>query len=392
MRHIGLFVLTFFSTLLVGAELITGKVFFTYGFEVDPEFVLSFAELHIGLPYALGFLAFLTFHEFGHYFVAVYHKVKTSLPYYIPIYIPFVLNIGSLGAVIRLKEIPKSTRQFFDIGISGPLAGFVISVGLLFHGLTHLPDKETYILNIHPDYAETFGGVPDTEMMKAYLASFDTKAQDSLSQQKPFVYFVGSSMLMDWMMEHIPDDPEQVPPPFEIMHYPFLFVGFITLFFTALNLLPMGQLDGGHIVYGMFGQKTAGYIARIAAITLLFFGGTGFASFQDGGIGLLNIAIYLLFLVFICRSLLYSKEPSHLIALSLTIFVIQLGMKWLFPEIQPNLIWLIYAFLVVRIVGIDHPPAAHEHRVNTLRQGLGWLAIVIFILCFTPNPVWMEGM
>ncbi|MCB0838535.1 MAG: site-2 protease family protein, partial [Bacteroidetes bacterium] len=127
--HLGLFLITLFTTFLVGAELITGKIWFGYGL-VAPEGLLGWDQIWLGVPYGFGFILFLTFHEFGHYLTAVYHRVKTTLPFYIPLFIPIpgVLNIGSLGAVISLREIPSSTRKFFDIGIAGPLAGFVISL------------------------------------------------------------------------------------------------------------------------------------------------------------------------------------------------------------------------------------------------------------------------
>ena len=172
--HIGLFLLTLLTTLMVGAELVSstqlfilggksvaiGKSWFAWVYtskEIALESVqLSLQDLVKGIPYSFSFLAFLTFHEFGHYFTSVYHKVKCSLPYYIPIYIPFImLNIGSFGAVIRLKEIPDSTRKYFDIGIAGPLAGFVVSIFLLVYGFSHLPDVDEYVLGIHSEYYET---------------------------------------------------------------------------------------------------------------------------------------------------------------------------------------------------------------------------------------------
>ena len=146
--HGGLFLLSLITTMMVGAELVEKKYWFTWGLldpELDPaNYVFQLKDLWKGLPYSLAFLGFLTVHEFGHYFTAMYHRVRSSLPYYIPIYIPIpgVLNIGSFGAVIRLKETPRSTREYFDIGIAGPLAGFVVSLLLLVYGFTTLPPME----------------------------------------------------------------------------------------------------------------------------------------------------------------------------------------------------------------------------------------------------------
>ncbi|MEM9986614.1 MAG: site-2 protease family protein, partial [Bacteroidota bacterium] len=255
--HLGLFLLAWGTTMLAGAELITGN--FLLG-----DF--GWKDFWQGWPYSLSFLAFLTFHEFGHYFTAVYHRVRSSLPFYIPFYIPFMgLNIGSMGAVIALRERPSSTRKYFDIGVAGPLAGFVISLLLLFYGFSHLPSLEETVYAIHPTYIEEFGEVPSEDRMDQWLKEENIQS-----------IAIGSNLLFEWFKNNIPTDPAQVPPSFEIMHYPFIFVGFITLFFTALNLLPIGQLDGGHVVYGLFGRRVAGIIARLATVSLLLMGGTGF--------------------------------------------------------------------------------------------------------------------
>jgi len=383
LRYILLFLAAVLTTTIAGAEHITGKLFFGFGV-VPPEHLLDYADLTKGLPYSFAFLAFLTVHEFGHYFTAIYYRVKTSLPFYIPMYIPGMLvNIGSLGAVIRLKSIPESTRKFFDIGIAGPLAGFVVSILLLIYGFATLPPMEEYVLSIHPEYLEMeeFCGVPTEAQMDAYLQA-DT---DRISLK------VGSSLLFEFLAYVIPSDPSQVPSPYEIIHYPFLFVGFITLFFTALNLLPIGQLDGGHVTYGMFGRKQAGYISRAAVIGLLFMGGTGLMDLRNFADIYVGMGFYTMFLVYVCGQILQSRDAKWVLAMAAPIFMMQLLIKWNFPSIEPNLMWLFFALLGVRFVGMDHPPAYMEHRVNRPRQILGWVAIVIFILCFTPNPLLVVG-
>lgn len=390
--HIGLFLLTVLTTLMVGAELVSAKIWFAWLFIPEEaqhlleETQLSCKDIWQGIPYSFSFLAFLTFHEFGHYFTSVYHRVKCTLPYYIPIFIPIsLLNIGSFGAVIRLKEIPDSTRKYFDIGIAGPLAGFVISVAVLVYGFATLPDINEYILNIHDEYCLSFDfdtpRAPTDAEMVAYIEAEEGRQ----------TYYIGTSILFELLKNIVVEDPMQIPNRFEIMHYPLLFAGYITLFFTALNLLPIGQLDGGHIVYGMFGRKVSGYVSRISVVALLFIGGTGLV--ELGGIkeNLLSLAFYLLFVYYVCKRLFPKIEIAQLITLILSIFSIQLLIKWNFPQIEPNAIWLIYAFLVIRVIGIDHPPAIQEHRVNRPRQILGWLAILIFILCFSPNPIGMAG-
>jgi membrane-associated protease RseP (regulator of RpoE activity) len=380
--HLGLFLLTLFTTLMVGAELITGKIWTGWGM-VPEEILLSWNQIWLGLPYGLGFITFLTFHEFGHYFTAVFHRVKTTLPFYIPLFIPVpgILNIGSLGAVISLREIPSSTRKFFDIGIAGPLAGFVISIFLLSYGLTHLPVKEDFILGIHPEFVETFDGVPTDAEMVAFI-----------EQEEGQAYRIGTNLLMEVLKFLLVDDPKALPGDFELIHYPFLFVGYITLFFTALNLLPIGQLDGGHIIYGMFGKKTSGYISRMAVITLLLFGGTGYVNIRDlNEVSFFTMGLYIMFMIYMFTKILGTQTWRLPAAMTLILFMIQVMFKINFPEIEPNFIWLFYAWMVTRFVKLDHPAALHEHIVNRPRKILGWVAIAIFILCFTPNPIEVVG-
>lgn len=381
--HIGLFLISVFTTLLVGAELVTGKFWLSWGV-IDAEHLLSWADLSKGIPYSFAFLAFLTFHEFGHYFTAVYHQVKSSLPFYIPVYIPIpgLLNIGSFGAVIALRSVPESTRKFFDIGIAGPLAGFVVSLLILIYGFATLPPADEYILNIHPEYTEIFGGVPDDHQMRAYI----------LANENLQAYKVGKNLLFELLRHIVPADQSRVPGQFEMIHYPLLFVGYITLFFTALNLLPIGQLDGGHIIYGMFGRKTAGYISRMAVIVLMLFGGTGNMEIRDISVGKVFImGMYAMFLVYILSKILGRNNWQQIGFMTLIILMIQVVIKLNIPSIQSNFIWLFYGWMVVRFIKVDHPPARHEHRVNRPRQILGWVAIVIFILCFTPSPIQVIG-
>lgn len=408
--HLGLFLLTLLATTFVGAEHVSGR--FWIGWGAPPEYLLSASEFWLGLPYSLSFLAFLTFHEFGHYFTAVYHKVRVSLPYYIPIYIPLgglVFNIGSFGAVIRLKEVPNSTRKFYDIGIAGPLAGFVISVLLLVYGFSHLPPMEEYVMNIHPNYLEEYCEVP-------------TEAQQlqTVIDQGGQTFRIGTNLLFEFLKSIVPPDQSQVPTQFEVIHYPFLFVGYLTLFFTALNLLPIGQLDGGHIIYGMFGRKSASTIARIAVILLLFAGGTGlfdpgrlgpvfqsmgkhiqeiFATFSpEAGMNLfydslifVGLFLYAVFIRFIYNRLFPDIRKDQTWMLTVLTLLSQALLASLIGGLEMNFIWLLYAFLVVRFLGVDHPPAYHEHKVNLPRQVLGWVAIIIFILCFSPTPIEVVG-
>lgn len=333
-----------------------------------------------GWSYSFCFLLFLTFHEFGHYFTAVYHRVKCSLPYYIPIFIPYsALNIGSMGAVIRLRQQPDTTTKFFDIGIAGPLAGFVISVLLLTIGFATLPPLEEKIFELHPEYQRIWGYVPsEAELIAKYGDS-----------QYPQLMYVGHSLLFDGMASLIAD-PDRLPHHFELMHYPMLFVGFITLFFTALNLLPIGQLDGGHIIYGLFGKWTAGLISRITVVLLVTIGGLGLFSFpnlnmEKEGIFLL---VYLMYLFTVLIKVTGSERKAQAVVLIILVLLVQQVVQMVGDIHRAhNLVWLVYGLIATRLIGLDHPPALREESLDFKRKLLGWFGIVIFILCFSPAPV-----
>jgi membrane-associated protease RseP (regulator of RpoE activity) len=372
--HGGLAIVTLFTTTLAGAELITGRMWDAWLGKFDT----AWRHWLTGLPYSLSFLAFLTCHEFGHYFAALYYRVKTSLPYYIPVYFPYApMNIGSFGAVIRLRDTPRSTAEYFDIGVAGPLAGFVVSVALLAYGYTHLPPPE-YLYQIHPDY-EFIGGMPTEEQILDRIPPYGPP---------PFIYRTGNSALT-WFFEQYVADPARLPNHFETIHYPFLFVGFITLFFTALNLLPIGQLDGGHVVYGLFGRKYANLVSRVTIVALVLYGGTGFILDDDFDIDLTprGVANGIYFAVVSLIGIkLFGNITRGIIFCSIMITV-QWMLIRLFPGAEPSPVWVAYAFVGTFLIRPEHPPAQREHRLGPGRKAIGILTLVIFILCFTPRPL-----
>jgi membrane-associated protease RseP (regulator of RpoE activity) len=391
--HIILFMMTVVTTMMAGMEFITAKswaIWFQYqyltrieGMTVPPppaHIMPNAFDFLKGWSYSFCFLLFLTFHEFGHYFTAVYHRVRCSLPYYIPIFIPFsALNIGSMGAVIRLRQQPDTTTKFFDIGIAGPLAGFVISIILLTVGFATLPPPEEKIFALHPEYQRIWGYVPSEAEL---LAKFG-------NPKYPQLMYVGHSLLFDGLAMLIAD-PARLPHHFELMHYPMLFVGFITLFFTALNLLPIGQLDGGHIIYGLFGRRVAGLISRITVVVLVTIGGVGLFSFptmnwEHEGIFLL---VYLIYLFTVIIKVTGSERKAQAVVLIILVLLVQ-QMVQMIGNIDRayNLVWLLYGLIATRLIGLDHPPALREESLDFKRKLLGWFGIVIFILCFSPAPV-----
>lgn len=377
--HIFLFLVTVFTTTVAGAEMVTGQSFFPSG--VVPA-GLDLGDLGKGLVFSFCFLFFLTVHEFGHYLTAVYHRVRCSLPYYIPIFIPGMpLNIGSFGAVIRIREVPPSRRIYFDIGVAGPLAGFVIALGMLIYGLLDLPPMVETVLAIHPEYLTEYGGIPSAA---------------DLSERGDLLV-LGESILTKFLMAVLPIDRTQLPPDFEMMHYPFIFVGHLTMFFTALNLLPIGQLDGGHVVYGLFGRRVSSVVSRVAVLCLLLVGGTGvmkLAPYDPAVTSWLTflldealaIALYLM-IAFLVFSRVFAGRPWwHFLLMAAALGAGQWAFNLVLP-VDSNPIWVLYALIATRMVGLDHPVAYDDRPLSLRQRVLGWLAILIFVLCFTPAPV-----
>ncbi|MDQ1264953.1 MAG: hypothetical protein QG635_103 [Bacteroidota bacterium] len=300
---------------------------------------------HYGITYSILILTFLSSHEFGHYFAARYHKVDATLPYYIPA--PnFIMPFGTFGAVIRTRTAISSKIALFDIGAAGPLAGFIVSVGFLIYGLMTLPGIE-YIYNIHPEYLFKYGGkIPKTNL------------------------FFGDTALFSILAKYFANPAGFLPPMNEIYHYPFLCVGWFGLFVTSLNLLPIGQLDGGHILYAMFGKRQ-GIIARFVWWGMIVI-----------GIGsLLNLLILLL----------QDDSPGRIL-----IFLrnnILPGLNWL-KNVVPWYFetwtgWIFWAILTRIVIKLDHPQIGDDKPLGSARTILGWLIIVIIFLCFSYNGIYI---
>lgn len=380
--HIFLFLVTVFTTMMAGAEhRLAGLFFNPVTFEPG---TLEFSQLHHGWIFSVSFLTFLTFHEFGHYFTALYHGVRTTLPYYIPVFLPFsVVNIGSFGAVIRIREVPGSRRKYFDIGVAGPLAGFVISILLLVIGFSTLPPWEGYLGDIHPQYL-ALGHIPTKEAASEMFSG-------------SIMPVTGSNLLYE-ALAALFADPRNLPPPHEVYHYPLLFAGFLTLFFTALNLLPIGQLDGGHVIYGLFGKRVHAIVSRVAVMILLFFGGTGlmylpsYAPAQWGSLWYYIANHALIFLLYggliylVMRRMNPNWSVWMRLWMTISVMAVQYIANLLVPGIQVNGLWLVYVFLSVTMIGLDHPASHDEAPLNLGRKLIGWLAILIFVLCFSINP------
>ncbi|MGI4734924.1 MAG: site-2 protease family protein [Janthinobacterium lividum] len=359
--HIGLFLLTLLTTVLAGSSLTRGGLDFIDLSIFGLPAAQRAEELGRGLTYALAFLGVLTVHEFGHYFVARYNHVRTSLPYYIP----FPLGLGTFGAVIRIQEPIFSRREFFDIGLAGPLAGLVVAVGVLAYGFTHLPDPLAYVQHIHPEFIR-FGA----DYARAY------EGQLGLTLSRPLLY----QLLERWLA-----DPTRLPHPNELMHYPVLVAGGLSLFFTALNLIPIGQLDGGHILYGLLGPRRAGRLSMGLFVAFIFYAGLGIFSLHSGWhTWLYGGAPYALYLWLVFRKAL--PRPRQVVALGALVWAGQLAVATLWPAVPGQPGWLLFGLLLGRVSGIFHPSAPDERRLSPGRQVLGWVMVALFVLCFSPSP------
>jgi membrane-associated protease RseP (regulator of RpoE activity) len=322
--HLGLFLLTFFTTTIAGVLWLNR----------DP-FELS--NFHLGIPYSASILFILACHEFGHYFASRYHQVDATLPYFlpfppVPVLLQLFLNFGTFGAVIRTKSIVPSKKAMFDIGVAGPIAGFFASLLVLTYGFLHLP-SQNFILSIHPDY------------------DFVLNASAS-AQGVPLAF--GNTLLYAGLQSLFTHPSVQfVPPMTEIYHYPYLCAGWFGLFVTALNLIPMGQFDGGHLIYAMFG-KFHRRIAQISFYTLLALSAP---SLSDS---LLRILL----------GFVYKHDVGQIIPFA--------QYSWS--------AWFFWALIALYIVKLFHPPVADETPLDNRRMTIGWFCIAIFIVSFSLNP------
>jgi len=234
--HCSLLIFTFLTTTLAGVQWLNQNPF-------------ELENFHAGLAYSSLLLTFLLSHELGHYFAARSHRIDATLPYFLPF--PAFLGLapfGTFGAVIRLKEPVSSRRTLFDIGAAGPISGFIVTFVILVIGFLTLPPKE-YLYTIHPEYA-----------------SMSSLPEGGLT--------FGNSLLYWILSVSLPSRTAFVPPMNELYHYPFLCVGWFGLLVTSMNLIPVGQLDGGHIASVLF-PRHHHKIAQWSLISLMILGTLG---------------------------------------------------------------------------------------------------------------------
>jgi membrane-associated protease RseP (regulator of RpoE activity) len=213
--HFTLFLLTVLTTLIVGTHIALNYAQNRPAFDWDVS-LAYFRELWrhpglltLGVPFSFTLLSILLAHELGHYFTCRHYGVRATYPYFIPA--PTL--IGTLGAFIRIKSPLVNRRELFDVGISGPLAGFLLAIPALIVAIFL-----------------TKGIMPTT-------------TPDSISLGSPLAVILLAKLLRNGIN------------PAEIILHPVGCAAWVGLFATALNLLPVGQLDGGHILYAVLGDK-----------------------------------------------------------------------------------------------------------------------------------------
>ncbi|MCK5235350.1 MAG: site-2 protease family protein [Deltaproteobacteria bacterium] len=269
-----LFLTTIFTTITAGA-------FFSGVMPFD-----SLSDFLKGVPFSLSLLVILAAHEFGHYLAAVKHKVRSTLPFFIPAP-PIPPMIGTFGAVIKMKSPILTKRALIDVGIAGPLSGFVVAVIVTLIGL-----KFSIIVPATGD----IGGI---SLGNSLIFKFLT-----------FIVF------------------GVVPEGHDVLLHPAAFAGWIGFFVTFLNLLPIGQLDGGHVVFAHLSRH-------------------------------------------------HRKISIFIIALLVSFGVV----AW------PG--WLVWAILVT-LIGIWHPPIMDEHLTpGSTRNVLSVASFAVFILTFIPAPFYI---
>jgi membrane-associated protease RseP (regulator of RpoE activity) len=237
---LALLLVTLFTTTFVGSQIngVTEKVL-----QANPRALIQ------GLPYAISLIAILGIHESGHYLAAKFHKIKTTLPYFIPI--PFFL--GTFGAFIQIRSPIPHRKALFDVSIAGPLAGLVITIPLFIWGLYHSPI------------------VPLSE--RSGMLNFDS-------------FTPTFSLLITLLSKLTLGSALNAKTAIDL--HPVAVAGYLGLIVTAFNLMPVGQLDGGHIAHAMFGQRTSMAIGQVARLCMLLL------SFLEPGLLLWAMILFLM--------------------------------------------------------------------------------------------------
>lgn len=266
--HVLLFLATLFTTTLAGS------------FQAGVNPLDDLRLLVRGLPFSATLMGILLVHEMGHFLMSRLHGVEATPPYFIP-GPPFL--IGTFGAFIRMRT-PTNRKALFDVGAAGPWAGFLVSIPAVFYGLS-----------------------------LSEVRALDTSTGGLV---------LGDSLVFRWLTRlALGVSPADVT----ILLHPIALAGWFGLFITFLNLLPVGQLDGGHVVYALIGRRHR-WVARCSLLVII---GLAFLGWQG---------------------------------------------------------WVMWAVLVT-VLGLDHPPTIDDTPLDPRRRVAGWLTIALFVVTFMPVPL-----
>jgi len=231
--NIILFVLTVFSVMMAGVD-----VPIALCNNLAQAMQYMFRNILTGWPFALSLLGILLTHELGHYFMSRHHKTPATLPYFIPLPPPIGF-LGTMGAAIIMRGIPKNKRILFDIGVAGPIAGLVVAIPVLFFGLS--------LSTVKPIVLSACGLSLEGNSLIYLFAKFVTFGKLLPAPVEP-------QGILYWVKYFFTGQPVPLGG-LDVFIHPVAFAGWAGLLVTALNLIPAGTLDGGHVIYGLFGTK-----------------------------------------------------------------------------------------------------------------------------------------
>lgn len=264
-------------------------------------------RLQNGIPFAVSLLSILLTHEFGHYIAARAHRVNASLPLFIPL--PLLSMWGTLGAVIVMRDRIRSRNALLDIGAAGPLAGLTVAIPVLLYGLSH-----SSIIPLGP--------------------------QGRLEGQ----------CLLYSLLKYLALPP--IPPGYDVDLNSVAWAGWVGLLVTMLNLLPVGQLDGGHVAYALFGARQSRFSAFFRWALL--------------GVAVINFVYYLA---------IAGRPGAHSNGLGTAQWA---ALSWL--------IWFVLLTTLRRLSDEEHPPP-DPGELSPFRRFVAALTLVVFVLLFMPTMV-----
>ncbi len=310
-RNLVFFILTLLSVLLTSSALNSSFPENTF---LQLLYKLKDALFHLGRgwPFAASLLGILLAHEFGHYLMGRYHKTNVSLPFFLPL--PYPLSIlGTLGAVIQMKERPKNKRVLFDIGIAGPIAGLVVAIPVLLYGLS--------LSKLAP--------LSGTGMLEGNSIIYLLSKYAIFGKWLPEPTSYGDVPAFLYWVRYLFTSTPSPLGALDVQVHNVAWAGWAGLLVTSLNLIPVGTLDGGHIIYTALGDKAKDYVRYIFAAMIVL----GF--FWEG--------------------------------------------------------WWLWVFMLYFLGRHHATPLDQITELDPKRKRLAWLALIIFILVFIPVPLVVYG-